>query len=94
MASRTVGVWSIGTDVSAVGPLECPLMMLAAGSRTQDIQRLDQLESLFESIRAAPLGMVDQLVREIRTAQGGLKRDLVVVGPWEGREGKFPRGRC
>lgn len=74
---------------SAVGALDGPLTVLAAGSRTQALQRLDQLESLFESIRSAPLGVVDQLVREIRTAHGGLKKDLVVVGPWEGREGRL-----
>lgn len=68
----------LGTSADCLG---------AAGSRTQDLQRLDQLESLFESIRSAPLRVVDQLVREIRTAHGGLKKDLVTVGPWEGREG-------
>lgn len=92
MISRTVrgldpsgspvsGCRSLGTSADGVG---------AAGSRTKDLQRLDQLESLFESIRSAPLGVVDQLVREIRTAHGGLKRDLVAVGPWEGREGNLP----
>lgn len=60
----------------------------AAGSRDQDLQRLDQLESLFESIRSAPLRVVDEIVREIRTAHGGLKKSLVAVGPWEGREGR------
>ncbi|KAJ5369158.1 uncharacterized protein N7496_008918 [Penicillium cataractarum] len=56
------------------------------GSRAQDLERLDQLESLFESIRSAPLSVVDSLVRDIRTEQSGLKKDLVKVGPWEGYE--------
>ncbi|CEJ61206.1 hypothetical protein PMG11_09743 [Penicillium brasilianum] len=56
------------------------------GSRVQDLERLDQLESLFESIRSAPLSVVDSLVRDIRTEQSGLKTDLVKVGPWEGYE--------
>ena len=61
----------------------------AAGSRAQDLERLDQLESLFESIRLAPLSVVDSLVRDIRTEKSGLKKDLVQVGPWEGHEGMF-----
>ena len=61
----------------------------AAGTRDQDLQRLDQLESLFESIRSAPLHVVDRIVREIRTAHNGLKKDLVKVGPWEGHEGEL-----
>ncbi|KAJ5206580.1 hypothetical protein N7491_002805 [Penicillium cf. griseofulvum] len=56
------------------------------GSGAHDIKRLDQLESLFESIRSAPTPLVDNLVRNIRTAHVGLKKDLVPVGPWEGRE--------
>lgn len=32
---------------------------------------------------------MEELVREVRTAHGGLKKDLVPVGPWEGREGLF-----
>ncbi|CAI7674864.1 unnamed protein product [Penicillium pancosmium] len=56
------------------------------GSQTQHLQRLDQLASLFESIRSAPLSVVDDLVRDIRTTQGGLKKDLTPVGPWEGLE--------
>lgn len=35
--------------------------------------------------------MVDSLVREIRTAHGGLKDALVPVGPWEGHAGKKRR---
>ncbi|KAJ5234791.1 uncharacterized protein N7469_003959 [Penicillium citrinum] len=54
------------------------------GSQFQNLQRLDQLASLFESIRSAPLSVVDDLVRDIRTTKGGLKRDLTPVGPWEG----------
>ena len=61
---------------------------LAAGSRDQDLQRLDQLESLFESVRSAPLPVVNKIVREIRTSHGGLKKNQVPVGPWEGLEGK------
>lgn len=72
------GFRALGASADRVG---------AVGSRTQDLQRLDQLESLFESIRSAPHRLVDQLVREIRAAHDGLKRDLVAVGPWEGREG-------
>ncbi|KAF4767855.1 hypothetical protein N7455_000055 [Penicillium solitum] len=56
------------------------------GSGAQDLQRLDRLESLFESIRSAPSPLVDDLVRDIRTAHVGIKNDLVPVGPWEGRE--------
>ncbi|CAI7652468.1 unnamed protein product [Penicillium bialowiezense] len=56
------------------------------GDGVQDLQRLDRLESLFESIRAAPIQTVDDLVRDIRTAHVGLKKDLVPVGPWEGTE--------
>lgn len=33
--------------------------------------------------------MVDDIVRDIRTAHGGLKNDLVKVGPWEGHEGEL-----
>ncbi|KAJ5605457.1 hypothetical protein N7510_008238 [Penicillium lagena] len=44
--------------------------------KEQDLQRLDQLESLFESIRSAPLHIVDRLVQDIRAAHGGLKQDL------------------
>jgi hypothetical protein len=60
----------------------------AAGSHDQDLERLDRLESLFESIRSAPLSVVDHIVREVRCAHGGMKKDLVQVGPWEGHEGK------
>lgn len=60
----------------------------AAGSGDQELERLDQLESLFESIRSAPPSVVDQLVREIRSAHGGMKRSVVKVGPWEGHEGR------
>ncbi|KAJ5920051.1 hypothetical protein N7516_010909 [Penicillium verrucosum] len=56
------------------------------GSGAQDLQRLDRLESLFESIRSAPSPLVDDLVHDIRTAHVGLKKNLVPVGPWEGRE--------
>ncbi|KAJ5708791.1 transcriptional regulator family: Fungal Specific TF [Penicillium malachiteum] len=56
------------------------------GSGDQELERLDQLEGLFESIRSAPSSVVDQLVREIRSAHGGVKRSLVKVGPWEGHE--------
>lgn len=62
------------------------------GSQAQILQRLVQLESLFESLRSAPWPVVDQVVRHIRKAHGGLKRDCVVVGPWEGREGMFSFG--
>lgn len=73
------GFRALGASADRVG---------AVGSRTQDLQRLDQLESLFESIRSAPLRVVDEIVREVRIAHGGLKKDLVAVGPWEGHEGK------
>lgn len=63
------------------------LTHLAAGSRDQNQQRLEQLESLFEAIRLAPLRVVNEIVREIRSAQSSLKKRLVPVGPWEGREG-------
>ncbi|KAJ5212384.1 uncharacterized protein N7498_004030 [Penicillium cinerascens] len=63
------------------------------GSRTQDLQRLDQLESLFESIRSAPPRVVDSLVRDIRAVHGVLKNDLTVVGPWEGHEAYENYGR-
>ncbi|CAG8412787.1 unnamed protein product [Penicillium salamii] len=56
------------------------------GDGVQDLQRLDRLESLFESLRSAPIQTVDDLVRDIRTAHVGLKKDLVPVGPWEGTE--------
>ncbi|KAJ5280467.1 transcriptional regulator family: Fungal Specific TF [Penicillium angulare] len=59
---------------------------VAAGDQEEELERLDQLESLFQSIRSAPQSVVDQLVREIRSAHGGLKKDLVKVGPWEGHE--------
>ena len=59
-----------------------------ADDGVQDLQRLDRLESLFESIRSAPIQTVDDLVRDIRSAHVGLKNDLVPVGPWEGTEGK------
>lgn len=62
---------------------------VCAGSGAQDLQRLDKLESLFESIRSAPSPLVDDLVRDIRTAHVGLKKDLVPIGPWEGREGMW-----
>ncbi|CAL5875264.1 uncharacterized protein PFLUO_LOCUS9568 [Penicillium psychrofluorescens] len=55
-------------------------------NQAQGLRRLDQLESLFESIRSAPLRIVDRVVRDIRAAHGGLKQDLTPVGPWEGRE--------
>lgn len=57
------------------------------GDGARDVQRLDRLESLFESIRSAPIQTVDDLVRDIRTAHLGLQKDLVPVGPWEGTEG-------
>ncbi|KAJ6069234.1 hypothetical protein N7499_011121 [Penicillium canescens] len=56
------------------------------GSRSRNLQQLEQLEGLFDSIRSAPLDLVEELVRELRTAHGGLNKDLVPVGPWEGRE--------
>ncbi|KAJ5788756.1 hypothetical protein N7457_003746 [Penicillium paradoxum] len=56
------------------------------GSGAQGLRRLDQLESLFESIRSASSPLVNDLVRDIRTAHVGLKKDLAPVGPWEGRE--------
>ncbi|KAJ5947755.1 hypothetical protein N7466_000770 [Penicillium verhagenii] len=56
------------------------------GSHDQDLERLDRLESLFESIRSAPLSVVDHIVREVRLAHGRMKKDLVHVGPWEGHE--------
>ncbi|EKV11470.1 Fungal transcriptional regulatory protein, N-terminal [Penicillium digitatum] len=56
------------------------------GSGAQDLQRLDKLERFFESIRSAPSSLVDDLVRDIRTAHVGPRKDLVPVGPWEGRE--------
>jgi hypothetical protein len=68
-----------------------PLTHFDAGSQTQHLQRLDQLASLFESIRSAPLSVVDDLVRDIRTTQGGLKKDLTPVGPWEGLECELPK---
>lgn len=61
--------------------------MIAAGSQHEDLERLDQLESLFESLRSAPLSVVDSLIRDIRSEQSGPKKDLVKVGPWEGYEG-------
>lgn len=76
------GFRTLGASADRVG---------AVGSRTQGLRRLGQLESLFKSIRSAPHRVVDQLVREIRAAHGGLKRDLVAVGPWEGREGDHAR---
>ncbi|CAG8947040.1 unnamed protein product [Penicillium salamii] len=57
-----------------------------SGDGVQDLQRLDRLESLFESLRSAPIQTVDDLVRDIRSAHVGLKKDLVPVGPWEGTE--------
>ncbi|KAJ5132085.1 hypothetical protein N7448_006243 [Penicillium atrosanguineum] len=63
------------------------------GSRAQDLQRLDQLESLFESIRSAPPRVVESLVKDIRTAHGGLKDELVPVGPWEGHDAYKNYGR-
>lgn len=62
---------------------------ICAGDGVQDLQRLDRLESLFESLRSAPIQTVDDLVRDIRSAHVGLKKDLVPVGPWEGTEGTF-----
>ncbi|KAJ5770457.1 uncharacterized protein N7511_002508 [Penicillium nucicola] len=56
------------------------------GSRSRDLRQLEQLEGLFDSIRSAPLDLVEELVRELRSAHGGLTKDLVPVGPWEGRE--------
>ncbi|CAG8125857.1 unnamed protein product [Penicillium salamii] len=56
------------------------------GDGVQDLQRLDRLESLFDSLRSAPIQTVDDLVRDIRSAHVGLKKDLVPVGPWEGTE--------
>ncbi|KAJ5238986.1 hypothetical protein N7468_003605 [Penicillium chermesinum] len=56
------------------------------GSGRREFERLDQLESLFESIRSAPISVVDDIVRDIRAAHGGLKNDMVKVGPWEGLE--------
>ncbi|KAJ5641648.1 transcriptional regulator family: Fungal Specific TF [Penicillium lividum] len=56
------------------------------GSHDPDLERLDRLESLFESIRSAPLSVVDHLVREVRSAHGGIKKELVQVGPWEGHD--------
>ncbi|KAJ6136344.1 hypothetical protein N7512_001504 [Penicillium capsulatum] len=55
-------------------------------SRAPDLQRLEQLESLFESIRSAPLSVVEHLVRELRSNQSDLKNELTPVGPWEGLE--------
>ncbi|KAJ5485584.1 hypothetical protein N7539_005572 [Penicillium diatomitis] len=55
-------------------------------SQAKDLARLDQLESLFDSIRSAPLSEVDTLVRDIRTTQSGLKKGLIAVGPWEDYE--------
>lgn len=72
-----------------MAPVKHPLMHYSdAGSQAQHLQRLDQLASLFESIRSAPLPVVDDLVRDIRTTHGGLKKDLTPVGPWEGLEGE------
>ena len=51
------------------------------------------MASLFESIRSAPLSVVDDLVRDIRTTKGGLKRDLTPVGPWEGLDGELSKER-
>lgn len=62
-------------------------MLRASAFRNRDLRRLDKLERLFESIRSAPLHEVEQLVRGIRAWSGRFKKDLVVVGPWEGREG-------
>lgn len=62
---------------------------VCAGPGAQDLQRLDRLESLFESIHSAPSPLVDDLVRDIRTAHVGIKKDLVPVGPWEGMEGMW-----
>jgi hypothetical protein len=59
---------------------------ICAGDGAQDLQRLDRLESLFESIRSAPIQTVDDIVRDVRAAHAGLKKNLVPVGPWEGRE--------
>lgn len=62
---------------------------VCAGPGAQELQRLDRLESLFDSIRSAPSPLVDDLVHDIRTAHVGIKKDLVPVGPWEGREGMW-----
>jgi hypothetical protein len=59
---------------------------VGAGDGVQDLQRLDRLESLFESIRSGPIQAVDDLVREIRTTH---QKDLAPVGPWEGTDGMF-----
>jgi hypothetical protein len=62
---------------------------VCAGFGAQDLRRLDQLESLFDSIRSASTPVVDDIVRDIRTAHVGIKKDLAPVGPWEGREGEL-----
>ncbi|KAJ5103209.1 hypothetical protein N7532_003738 [Penicillium argentinense] len=70
------------------GPGETPPAnaFSAAGTQARSLQRLDTLESLFESIRSAPPRVVDDLVRDIRATHGGLKREVTPVGPWEGLE--------
>lgn len=65
------------------------IVHICIGSGAQDLQRLDKLERFFESIRSAPSSLVDDLVRDIRTAHVGPRKDLVPVGPWEGREGMW-----
>lgn len=52
-------------------------------------RRQAQLQNLFNSIRSAPLDVVDQIVRDIRATRGELGRETVSVGPWEGTAGGY-----
>ncbi|OJJ50383.1 hypothetical protein ASPZODRAFT_2117719 [Penicilliopsis zonata CBS 506.65] len=55
-------------------------------NRASRIRRLAQLERLFESIRAAPLDVVDDIVEGIRATGDNGKKALLTFGPWEGHE--------
>ncbi|OJJ29764.1 hypothetical protein ASPWEDRAFT_46512 [Aspergillus wentii DTO 134E9] len=55
--------------------------------RMRSRKRLAKLNGFFDSIRSAPLEVVDQLVGGIRNAHNNaLKKQVVSVGPWEGSE--------
>jgi hypothetical protein len=55
------------------------------GYRNRTLRRL---ENLFESLRSASLDAVDRIIADIRASQGGLERQVIPVGPWEGKEGR------
>ncbi|GES58262.1 C6 finger-domain-containing protein [Aspergillus terreus] len=55
-------------------------------NRNRHQWRLAKLQSLVESIRSAPLDVVDRIVADIRASRGELNRELISVGPWEGTE--------